>query len=113
MNRREFLELLEEIHLELVNLNTTKGHDYSGDENVFSNFIRAGERRGLAPETVLGVYMDKHEDAINTYIRDGQVKSEPIEGRILDSILYRCLLLGMVRALHNSAGVGLSEKPMP
>ena len=48
--------------------------------------------------------MEKHIDAIRTYVKFGSVMSEPIEGRIKDTRVYLCLLRAMVeqkKALEN------------
>jgi hypothetical protein len=97
MTRDEFLALLEEIHQEIVGLNKTKGHDYAGDEDALSNFKEMGRVADLPPERIWQVYAGKHWAAIMTYCKEGQVQSEPIEGRIKDLILYGYLLLGLVK----------------
>lgn len=74
-----------------------KGNDYTQGDDRLKNFDRNGARLGLRPEQVLAVYMNKHLDAIETYLRRGAVESEPIEGRIQDAINYLLLLYKMVR----------------
>lgn len=83
---------------------TVKGADYTQGESKLSddfgrlkNFYRNGSRLGLSARQVLGVYLNKHLDAIETYLRDGQVESEAIDGRICDAINYLLLLAKMVR----------------
>jgi hypothetical protein len=76
---------------------TTKGHDYTQGDHRLKNFFRNGERLSLSAEKVLAVYMFKHWDAIETYLRLGSVESEPIEGRIYDAINYLLLLFKMVK----------------
>ena len=39
----------------------------------------------ITPQMALLVYLEKHMDAIRSYIRYGSVMSEPIEGRIKDA----------------------------
>lgn len=102
MNRIEFGNLIDDVWATVHHLNKTKGADYSGDEDVLANFKRNAKRLGLTKEQVLGVYMNKHLDAIDTYIRDGNIKSEPIEGRISDAIVYLLLLRAMVREGHDN-----------
>ena len=85
----------------------SKGREYQNNKseqetNVFNNFERGAHRLGLERETILLVYMAKHFDSVNTFIKDLQsgksVKeieaklTEPINGRIMDLINY-CLLL--------------------
>jgi hypothetical protein len=97
MNRNEFTSsVIDSTFQEILELNKRKGHDYAGDDDALSNFKETGKRKGIKPEQVLGVHLDKHLSAIDTYIREGQVESEPIEGRIDDAILYLLLLKGLV-----------------
>jgi hypothetical protein len=97
VRRSEFQELRDEAFQRIRDLNDTKGSDYAGDEDALSNFKRHAERLGLTPELVWAVYAGKHWDAIETYCRTGEVKSEAIEGRVYDLVLYSLLLLGLVR----------------
>lgn len=97
MNAEEFREeVIKQTTRELLQLSRTKGRDYAGDYDPFSNFRREAEALGLTKEQVWGVYAAKHWSAIMSYCRQGQVESEPIEGRIKDLILYGFLLLGMI-----------------
>lgn len=95
--------MLDEEHAKIVELNRTKGHDYAGQDDALSNFKKHAAELGLTPEQIWGVYAGKHWDAITTYVREGDVKSEPIDGRILDEILYLYLLLGLVRERREGA----------
>ncbi len=81
-----------------------KGHDYTqGDAKSadpllrLKNFIRNGERLDLPPEKILAVYLFKHIDAIETFLRMGDVASEPIETRLYDGINYLLLLYKLVK----------------
>ena len=96
MQREQFLKLMDETYDVLKGLNQTKGHDYAGDDDALNNFKSAGERVGLDPIQVWGIYFLKHIAAIETFVKEGNVKSEPIEGRVQDAILYLFLLLGLI-----------------
>ncbi len=74
-----------------------KGHDYTQGEARLKNFFRNGQRLQLSAEKVLAVYMFKHLDAIETWLLDGQLRSEPIEGRIFDAINYLLLLFKLLK----------------
>lgn len=96
MQRSDFTEQLKQWFSDILDLNATKGNDYSGSEDAFANFKRNAQRLDMSPHQVWAVYFFKHLDAIETWLRDGQVKSEPIEGRIDDAIMYLFLLKGMI-----------------
>jgi len=101
VTRDDFLAMLRADHARIVGINQTKGHDYAGDEDALANFKRDPERlqRIAARDPVLArwyVYFHKHLDAVFTFLEEGDVKSEPIDGRIDDAILYLHLLRGLI-----------------
>jgi hypothetical protein len=108
MTRDEFLHFMAKNQEQIVALNRTKGQDYAGDEDALDNFKRHAAELGLAPEQIWAVYASKHWDAIMTFVRKGDVASEPIEGRLLDVILYCHLLLGLVAEAGKDRGGGAS-----
>ncbi len=74
-----------------------KGADYTrGSEDRLANFRRNAESLGLDMRQVWAVYASKHWDAIMTWVKNGQVESEPIEGRLYDIATYA--LLGILIA---------------
>lgn len=78
-------------------LTETKGKEYSRHENdVNSNFKRLSEETAIPSKTVLYIYLKKHLDAISSYIKTGQVLSEPIESRIADAINYLFILASLI-----------------
>jgi hypothetical protein len=96
MNRTEFGKMRDAAYAQVVKLNDSKGHDYSGDDDALANFKEQAKDADVTPEKVWMIFFGKHLSAIKTYVREWQVQSEPIEGRILDAILYLFLLLGLV-----------------
>lgn len=111
MERKLFLEMMDRDFAEIRELNVKKGADYAGDEDALRNFKDNAKTLGLTPEQVWAVYAGKHWDAIMTYCREGDVASEPIEGRLHDLILYGILLLGLVREKEGFKGEGERELP--
>lgn len=99
MNRAEFKAFLDQEHRAICNINDCKGHDYAGDVDAFKNFKSIAERVGVTPFQVWAVYALKHWDSVLTFVREGDVASEPIEGRLHDIILYSYLLLGMLEEI--------------
>lgn len=97
MKFTEFDAVQAEIFAKCVEMKTSKGVEYANSDERFGNFNRLAERLGVSRNQVLYVYLTKHMDAIESYIRFGKVKSEPIEGRIVDAITYLTLLAGMIR----------------
>ena len=96
MERTKFNELMEKTFDRLRELNSTKGVEYSGHEDVLSDFREVARAIGISPEQALMTYATKHWRAINHYAQEGATLSEPIEGRIHDLQLYMQLLLAMV-----------------
>lgn len=96
MKRTEFNKLMDSRWLDIQDLNKRKGKDYAGDDDALLNFKQEATALGLTPEQVWGVYASKHFHAIQSYCKNGQVESEPIEERIKDIIVYSFLLMGLV-----------------
>lgn len=96
MRRSQFNALMEEVWSDIRQLNLQKGKDYAGDDDALRNFKVNAERNGLTKYQVWGVYAGKHWDAVSSFIRNGQVESEPIEARINDLLVYLLLLRGLI-----------------
>jgi cyclopropane fatty-acyl-phospholipid synthase-like methyltransferase len=96
MTRDEFQRLMSAEFEKIVAINNTKGHDYAGEQDALRNFKDQAQRSGITKEQVWSVLFTKHMMAIETYVAQGAVASEPIEGRIHDAILYLFLLRGLV-----------------
>jgi len=94
-SRAEFEAYLDRQFAAIKAINSTKGRDYTGDEDALAN-LRDMPRAGITGLQKLWVYLDKHIRAIETYVREGQVESEPIEGRIHDAVLYLLLFGALV-----------------
>lgn len=78
----------------------TKGADYTKQsDNKLANFEKAALRRGMNPLNVIGVYQDKHRDAIDSYINTGGLESEEsLEMRFVDEINYDLLMIAQAIA---------------
>lgn len=76
---------------------TVKGNDYTQGEGRLKNFYTNAARLGISAEKVLGLYMFKHIDALETYFKRGCLESEPIDGRIFDTINYLLLFYKMLQ----------------
>tara|TARA_Y100001973_G_C5128642_1_gene296530 strand:- start:622 stop:903 length:282 start_codon:yes stop_codon:yes gene_type:complete len=72
--------------------------EYAHDEdNVFANFERVGNTLNIPREKVLMIYLLKHIDGIVSYIEGHKSQREDVSGRIVDAIVYLCLLNGMTK----------------
>jgi len=65
------------------------------EDNVFANFERVAANLDISREQALMVYLLKHMDGINAWIKGHRSQREDVTGRIKDAIVYLCLLWGM------------------
>lgn len=114
INSEHMQSIIRQVFDATINVNKSKGGEYSGQVNALANFERLGIELEMTPEKVLWVYFKKHLDSIRSYIigLDQRIDpkdqltaplaelSEPIEGRILDAIAYMCLLVGQCQRRH-------------
>jgi hypothetical protein len=98
MKKDEFISLMDSMHEEEKEEHLKKNADYADRNglNILANFERVAQNLNITPQMALLIYMEKHMDAIRTYIRFGSVMSEPIEGRIKDARVYLSMLRAMV-----------------
>lgn len=97
MNQAEFDVVVRETIKSIENLLLVKGGEYAGSEDRLANFKRGQLRTGAHPYQVLWIYLSKHLDSVETFIKDTaagieRTRSEPIDGR-LDDIINYCLLM--------------------
>ncbi len=93
----EFEKFQAQLHEQIVHMQNTKGKEYAHDADRFANFNRAAAKKGINRLTVAGILLDKHLDAIDSFILTGkEFSTEKIRGRFIDAILYLELMLGMV-----------------
>lgn len=97
MKRTQFNKVWDQTNERCRQINRDKGNDYAGDDDAFRNFKEVAARTGQTPQQTWLTYFSKHVMAIETFIKDGKVESEPIEGRIDDCITYLHLLHGMLK----------------
>jgi hypothetical protein len=87
---------------DLLKLRRRKASEYSDPDDALSNFRKNATEIGVEMETIWRIYARKHFDAVMLYLRDLQVgstrvRSEPVEGRIDDLLVYLILLRAMLR----------------
>lgn len=103
MNHLQFVQFIDAELQRIGDLVADKDADYAGRdaESAFSNFHHAAEVLQIPEEKVWYVWMWKHWSAVETYVRDGGISSEPIDGRLDDVIGYCLLLKGLIREKEN------------
>lgn len=104
MHADRMAEIQDGMFQKIISIRQTKGREYATDEDTLADFKEVAEEAGITPLQCWATYVKKHERAIDTYIREGAVKSESIEGRILDVIVYHILLLGLIEDLDGPTG---------
>lgn len=89
-------EITEELCKDLLALGEQGQREYAHDEgNALANFERFGNI-GVSREKALWVYLQKHLDGITAHINGFESQREPVQGRIMDAIVYLMLLYCMV-----------------
>jgi hypothetical protein len=107
----EFDRYQVDILTNVMEMNNTKGREYANSESRFANFDRLSERLGLTNTQIAWVYITKHLDSIESYIKNGKTFStEPIQGRILDAITYLTLIGGMIEEQEQKAKCAIGVK---
>lgn len=96
MTFSEFDKFFDTFVEECRKMRDTKGKEYASGVSRFGNFDRAAERKKVSRLTIASIFLDKHLDAINTFITNGQIYSnETIRGRFIDAVTYLTLMAGM------------------
>ena len=99
MSKKQMEKLIQKIFLQIQETREAGQKEYARNKNnAFANFERVGESIGISKEEVLMVYLLKHIDGINSYIKGHKSQRENIRGRLTDAIVYLCFLWGMVEA---------------
>jgi hypothetical protein len=110
VNRADFTAFRDQHYRLIADINDKKGHDYAGDEDALANFKEQAREIDVSVFQVWFTYFHKHWSAVKTFVKEGDVQSEPIEGRIHDCILYLFLLLGLIEdAEHPIVAVDPSD----
>ena len=98
MKKEMFNELFLDIMMEVKKTRDEGQKEYAHtEENVFANFERVATNLDISREQALMVYLLKHIDGINAWVKGHESQREDVTGRIKDAIVYLCLLWGMVK----------------
>ena len=107
----KFDALFSETVDRLEKLAMVKGGEYAvNSRDRLSNFRKAAEDLGVPMELIWKVYAQKHWDSVSTYVKDllhgaDRPRSEPIEGRADDLIVYLILFKAMCDERKQNAAV--------
>lgn len=106
MRQEEFEVVVKETMDNIAKLLRVKGGEYAGSDDRLANFKRGQLRTGAHPMQVLWIYLSKHIDSVETFIKDTAAnikreRSEPIDGRLDDIINYCLLMKALVKEVEN------------
>ena len=97
MTQTKMKNLIQKIFLKIQETRKAGQKEYARKEsNAFANFERIGNNLEFSREDILLVYLLKHIDGICSFVKGHKSQRENIRGRITDSIVYLCLLWGMI-----------------
>lgn len=96
MNIEERNAKLNEFFDECKTILISKGKDYNPTGIAFDDLNEVAKDIGRGPIQVLWVYISKHISAVRTFVRKGDVASEPIRSRLIDIANY-CSMLAVLQ----------------
>jgi len=96
MTNDGFYEFYDQLILEEKELLHKKGEDYTDGHDRLSNFKEEGKRLNVSPIQTWAIYAWKHINALEKYVRDGRVASEPVRERVKDLRNYLALGLALI-----------------
>jgi len=110
MKKSEFNELFLDIMMKVKKTRDEGQKEYAHtEENVFANFERVAASLNISKEQALMVYLMKHMDGINAWIKGHKSQREDVTGRIKDAIVYLCLLWGMAKEKQSDIDIFFDE----
>jgi hypothetical protein len=112
MDPKAFTEFRDQHYRAIANINDKKGHDYAGEEDALANFKEQARDIDVSVFQVWFTYFHKHWSAVKTFVKEGDVQSEPIEGRVHDCILYLFLLLGLIHDAEHPGAPDVGPYPI-
>ena len=103
MTNLEFESFRTKLMEECCSLSDSKSVEYTQSSNdKLANFKNIGRRFNIDPLLVAGVYMHKHIDSVNNFIKTGEMSSgESLHSRLSDIINY-CILMSAIYHEHSN-----------
>jgi len=115
MNNQEFTKLTNDLFASCVDMMNRKGPDYASGPSASEeerdrlwNFKEVARRSGSDPFKVWAVYFIKHIVSLEKWVRERELQSESLEGRIIDAINYLVLFKAL---LKEGEGEGMQKEP--
>ena len=97
MTHEEFNKIYKKMLAEEKDIMIKKGLDYTRNSpDKLANFKRIAEKYNIDILKVISIYMEKHFDALVTYITTGRLKGEPVHSKIQDIRNYLALLYAAI-----------------
>ena len=87
----------EEFFKGCIDIQRTKGKDYTIDGDAFKNLLEEAEVIDSTPEKVLWISLQKHYKAMTKYCKDREVVSEPILERLKDLANYIAIMAVLIQ----------------
>lgn len=86
---------------EIAKLHERKQYDYGTDEDPFAN-VRSSVEFGIPPW--VGACIREHDKTvrIQSFLRRGELKNEPIEDAFMDKAVYSLIALILYREAHEA-----------
>lgn len=89
---------------EMQYVTAVKNRDYSaGTDDAMNSWYSIAERTNITPIQVWYVLLSKHVQAIERYVKIGQLSSESIHSRLIDLANYAMLGDALVKDLEQKA----------
>lgn len=92
MTNDDLVKLLDSLHERERNLLIRKGADYSPGRDTLQCFKRIGTAYKIPTILVAAIFLEKHLDAIRTYINTGAAKTESLAERVADARNYLAII---------------------
>ena len=93
ISRSEFVRHCADFFNSCLEIQKTKGDDYTIASDIFESTKDLSKRVGIREGRLLAIFLQKHLDAIFTRVRTGEeLMSETLDERIADSINFLLLI---------------------
>lgn len=92
-----FLHNTEEFFRDAFAEMTRKSGDYQNDGKAFGDVFAVAEETNMRPIFILYIHMCKHLTAIRRFVNGNDLKSEDIQGRLIDAANYCAMMSQLIK----------------